>query len=112
MLKKEYFAAQVETCKVMKNKLENDPEMKKRILLTDECIFTLDNTTSPLHSRFWSPTKPGAEQQSPMQPSPLHVSGGLTAEHVFGSYYFKGSVTADAYQAMLRDHLLPDLQRK
>ena len=112
MLKEEDFAARLEACTVMINKLENDPEMKKRILLTDECIFTLDNTTSPSHSRFWSPTKPGAVQQRPMKPARLHVSGGLTAEHVFGPYYFKGSVTADAYQAMLRDHLLPDLQRK
>ena len=80
--------------------------------MTDECIFTLDNTTSPSYSRFWSPTKPGAVQQRPMQTCHLQVWCGLTAEHVFGPYVFEGSVTADAYQANLRDHLLPDLRRK
>ena len=112
MLKEEDFGARLEACTVMINKLENDPEMKKHILMTDECIFTLDNTLSPSHSRYWSPTKPRAVQQRPMQPSRLHVWCGLTAEHVFGPYYFDGSVTADTYQTMLRDHLLPDLRRK
>ena len=112
MLKEEDFAARLESCTVMINKLEDDPEMKKRMLMTDECIFTLDNTTSPSHSRFWSRTKPGAVQQRPMQPSRLLMWCGLTAEHVFGPYYFEGSVTADAYKAMLRDYPLPDLRRK
>ena len=40
MLQEEDFAARLEAFTIMINKLENDPEMKKRILMTDECIFT------------------------------------------------------------------------
>lgn len=111
MLKDEDFEARLQACNKLLNMLQEEPDLKNRMLMTDECIFTLDNTRSPSHARYWSPTKPAAVQQRPMQPARQLVWCGLTSQHVIGPYYFEGSVSAEAYQKMLKDFLLPELRR-
>lgn len=103
--------ARVEACQKFIDMLAEEPDIKTRLLMTDESIFTLDNTVSPCHARHWSPTKPKVVQQKPMQPMRLHVWCGLTASHVIGPYYFDGSVTGESYREMLETFLMPELRR-
>lgn len=80
--------------------------------MTDESIFSLDNSTSPQHARYWSIRKPKAVQERPLQPARQLVWCGMTASCVIGPYYFDGPVTGNSYQNMLRTFLLPELRRR
>ena len=79
--------------------------------MTDECIFSLDNTMSLCHTRNWSKTKPVAKQQKFMQAARQMVWCGMTSQNISGPYFFNGTVTAETYQEMINDFLLPELRR-
>jgi hypothetical protein len=40
------------------------------------------------------------------------VWAGISAEHIFGPYFFPATVTAEAYQAMLSEIFLPDVLQR
>lgn len=110
-LKDADFDARVEACSALLELLNNDPDVKSHIMMTDECIFSLDSSTSPSHTRHWSNSKPNAVQQKPLQPKRQLVWCGMTARNVVGPYFFDGPVNAESYQHMLETFLLPELRR-
>ena len=96
----------------MLNILEQNPDAKSNFLMTDECIFSLDNTLPSSHIRYWSQAKPkGLVQPKPLQPKRLLVWCGMTARNVIGPYFFDGPVNTESYLIMLREFLLPELRR-
>ena len=105
------FSKCVEACARLLRMLDGHSRIKTRMPMTDQCIFTLDNTVSISHARYWSPTKPATVQQAPMQPARQLVWCGMTSQHVIGPYYFDRAVTAESFQEMLQNFVIPAIGR-
>ena len=110
-LKPNDYETRVHACERIIEFANNDPEHKEHILMTDECLFTLDNTMHPSHCRVWSQSKPSVVQEQPMQPERILVWCGVSANNLIGPYYFDGPVNTDSYLNMLQEFLLPSFRR-
>ena len=111
-LKEEDLGKRVEACQALLDLLDDKPDALEDIMMTDESIFTLDNTISPQNKRHWSKTRPSRVQQQPLQPSRVHVWCEMTQSFVVGPYFFDESVTSESYIEMLETFLYPELQRR
>lgn len=98
-------------CQAILHMIDDKPEARENILMTDESLFTLSNVIHPSQSRVWSPTKPEQPQERPMQPPRILVWCGISAQSIIGPYYFDNAVNTDTYLEMLQTFLIPTLRR-
>ena len=111
-LKLENFDRQMNACSDLLDMIQEDHRKLDQLLMTDECLFSVDNSIATSHCRTWSRIKPSIVQQKPLQPQRQLVWCGITSSEVIGPYFFDGPVTAESYRTMIEDFLLPHLRRR
>ena len=111
-LKLEDFDRRMNACSDLLDRIQEDHRKLDQLLMTDECLFSVDNSIATSHCRRWSRIKPSIVQQKPLQPQRQLVWCGITSSEVIGPYFFDGPVTAESYRTMIEDFLLPHLRRR
>jgi hypothetical protein len=79
------------------------------VLFTDECAIY-----QSVHSRnivFWAKENPHYYEELERNPPHIMVWAGLSATHMFGPFFFHGSVTGQAYHDMISKWLVALLQQ-
>lgn len=93
-----------------KERLQENPNFLKRIVFSDECIFSLKGAVNKHNCRIWGSQRPETVYESPQSSPTLMVWCAISENEVIGPYFFDdGSVTGDRYKRMLRYYLFPKL---
>jgi hypothetical protein len=85
-------------------------ETAQEIIYSDEASFRTDGHVNRWNCYLWDYSRP--EQfvvEADQGASRVTVWAGISTERIFGPYFFPGTVTAEVYQAMLTEILLPDI---
>jgi hypothetical protein len=77
--------------------------------VTDECAIYRSSRSRNVY--FCSKENPHFHEESENNPPHVMTWAGTSARHIFGPYFFEGSVNQHTYLAMLRDWLVPQLER-
>ncbi|XP_046683513.1 uncharacterized protein LOC124369534 [Homalodisca vitripennis] len=88
----------------------------KIVMMSDEAHFHLDGYVNKQNFRYWSPTNPEELHERPLHCPKVTVWCGVTKSCVIGPYFFEEggrtvTVNSQRYLLMLKNVLLPELQR-
>jgi len=71
----------------------------------------LDGSVNRHNSRYWSDSNPHWMRESKSQyPQKLNVWAGIVGEHIIGPFFIDGNLTAQKYEAMLCDDIVPTVR--
>src|SRR5436190_8492984 len=77
-------------CFQMMEKCNENREILKNILFTDECTFTLHNEPNVQNCRVWSTENPNIIVETRTQyPQKVNVWTGIIGHHIIGPFFFK-----------------------
>ncbi|GFV64849.1 putative transposable element, partial [Trichonephila clavipes] len=97
------------------NEIAVVPDFHKRILLSDEAHFWLNDYVNKQNRRIWSEANPQEYVETPLHPEKLTVWCALWAGGIIGPYFFKNdeghnvTVNGDRYRAMITNFFIPEL---
>jgi len=95
----------------MMQKIDDQPEFHNKIVFSDEATFMLDGLVNRHNSRYWSDSNPHWMRESKSQyPQKLNVWTGIVGEHIIRPFFIDGNLTAQKYEAMLRDDIVPTVR--
>lgn len=83
----------------------------KTIICCDEAIFTLNQVINKQNDRIWLPTRPTAGIDKDLFPKSVMVWCAISANRVFGPYYFEKTVNHVNYLEMLENFFWPKMLR-
>jgi transposase len=103
----------LEMCEWFSNKLdENDRFTEDCVLFSDEALFYVNGEVNRQNVRYWSQNNPHWVDHSKQQGAQkIMVWCGLWKAHVLGPFFFDNHVTGATYLTMLRDQVMPQLER-
>jgi len=105
------FDCRLEFCDIMMQKIDDQPEFHNKIVFLDEATFMLNGSVNRHNSRYWSDSNPHWMRESKSQyPQKLNVWAGIVGEHIIGPFFIDGNLTAQKYEAMLRDDIVPTVR--
>lgn len=81
---------------------------KAKVMFTDECAIYRSSRSRNVY--FWGKENPHFFQEIERNPPHVMVWAGMTQTHLFGPYFFDGSVNQDSYLHMINDWLIPQLR--
>ena len=84
------------------------PNFHFRIIFSDEATFTLHGEINRHNCRYWSDNNPHWMLAIKTQwPRKLNVWAGLFGNHLIGPFFIDGNLTAEKYEGMLRNQIVP-----
>ena len=90
----------------------NRPKSTKDFMVcSDEAYFYLTLPVNIQNKRQWSTDQPDLEIERPLQDQKILVWCGISANRVFGPYYFEDTVNQVNYLEMLKKFFWPKLLR-
>jgi len=103
----------LEMCEWFSNKLdENTRFTEDCVLFSDEALFYVNGEVNRQNVRYWSQNNPHWVDLSKQQGAQkIMVWRGLWKAYVLGPFFFDNHVTGETYLTMLRDQLMPQLER-
>lgn len=98
-------------CQYFVSQIKQKPDFANSIVFSDEAIFHTDGVISPHNCRWWSKTKPNFMQIKPIYSQKLIVWCAIHRHGVIGPYFFSRDVDGHSYLNMLKEFVIPELQR-
>jgi len=98
-------------CEEMLQAIREDETLLSHIVWTDEAHFHLSGEVNRHNCRYWSKDNPHHTVSSPMYSAKTTVWCGIWSGGVIGPIFFDETITGQSYLAMLKEQLLPMLQR-
>lgn len=99
----------IDACRRLLDIITND----KVIIYSDECTFYTDGNVNTKNCIMWDYERPEDFLAEKTQSAKsVTVWAGMTQNFLFGPYFFGSTVTADAYQAIITEFFIPDLQQQ
>ena len=92
------------------------PDLIRRVIMSDEAHFQLCGSVNKQNMRYWSDVNPLELHQKPLHSQKVTVWCGFSAFGIIGPYFFEDqngntvTVTSDRYVAMLNEFVFPQLQ--
>lgn len=103
----------IEYCQEMLRRFEQDPNIFKKILWTDEATFTTSGVFNRRNSHVWATHNPKAISEIKIQGrQSVHIWCGILYNRVIGPILYEGSLTGNRYLNFLEhqiENLLEDL---
>ena len=98
-------------------RLCEDATFIENIIFSDEAHFHLTGHVNNHNSRIWSAENPREIQERPLHSLHVTVWCGISASRVYGPYFFENdnatvTVTGERYRLMIREFLIPELERQ
>jgi len=84
----------------MMQKIDDQPEFHNKIVFSDEATFMLDGSVNRHNMR----------ESKSQYPQKLNVWAAIVGEHIIGPFFIDGNLTAQKYEAMLRDDIVPTVR--
>ena len=109
------YATRLRFCAKLTELLTDDPDFMKKIIMTDEAHFHLSGYVNKQNFRIWGTENPRVIQQRPLHPLRVTVWCGISADKIYGPYFFQDedgnalTVNGERYRAMLENFLFPEL---
>lgn len=91
--------------------LDLPKDASKFLICCDESIFYLNPVLNKQNDRIWLPTRPKSCLETDLHPEYVMVWCAISANHVFGPYYFEGTVNNENYLEMLQNSFWPEMLR-
>lgn len=91
--------------------ISDDDSFLNQLLFSDEAVFHLSGHVNRHNCVYWSTDNPSHTATKPLQSPKIVVWMGVWSGGLIGPYVFEDTVTGDSYLKMLRQWLLPQLQR-
>jgi len=91
--------------------LSRPADTPKYIICSDEAYFYLTESTNKQNNRMWCESRPDNRIEAPLHDSKIHVWCAISANRIFGPYYFEETVNKERYLKMLQDFFWPKLLR-
>lgn len=100
-------------CEWFSNELhKNNRFTEDCVLFSDKALFYVNGEVNRQNVRYWSQNDPHWGAHSKKQGAQrIMVWCGLWKAHVLGPFFFDDHVTGETYLTMLRDQLMPQLER-
>ena len=98
-------------------RLCEDATFIENIIFSDEAHFHLTGHVNRHNSRIWSDENPREIQERPLHCPRVTVWCGISASRVYGPYFLENdnvtvTVTGERYRSMIREFLIPELERQ
>ena len=100
----------VGACRCILQKYDNELRRDK-LLFSDECSVHAEGHSRSKQIFFWSKQNPFFSDQIRQHPLQVMIFAAMSSKHLIGPFFLEGGVTAEAYINMLRNELLPELER-
>ena len=102
-------------CEKFLAQVDADPDFLDRILFTDESIFDCNAHLNKQNDRIWAPKgsfpPPNPSFPAKQYPQKIMVWAGFSSRVCIGPFFFNSTVTAESYQQMLKDYVIPNLKK-
>lgn len=111
------YPNRVAFCEHMQRLLESDPRLIENLWMSDEAHFHLSGYVNKQNFRYWAAANPQELHEKPLHSPKVTVWCAISANGIIGPYFFEDdngravTVTATRYVKMMRDCLIPELQR-
>lgn len=99
------------------NLARNEIDFPTKIIMSDEAHFHLCGYVNKQNYRFWGTENPRILHEVPLHPLKVTVWCGIYGRNVIGPYFFEDgdgntiTVNGEHYRTMIRDFLLPQIDR-
>lgn len=97
----------IEACRLMLHRFRTGTD-KSNVLFSDECAIY--RSTRNRNVYFWAKENPHFYEEIENNPPHVMIWAGVTGKHLFGPYFFDGSVNQETYLRMLNEWLFPQLR--
>ena len=92
--------------------LRNNEEKLPMIIWSDEANIHLDGSISRYHCRIWTKDRPTHFLTKSLHSAKVCAWFGFSANFKLKPFFFDSNVNAENYEAMLLDHVRPELARR
>lgn len=100
------YARRLDYCTLMRERIRRDDHLLRKILFTDESLFTREGTFNSHNMHSWDEEHPHATfVRSHQYRFSLNVWCGIMGNHLIGPYFIEGRLTGEAYVNFLQNHL-------
>lgn len=107
-LNEDDFDRRIEFCEDMMERIDNDPNILRNLIFTDEATFQITGTLNRHNCRYWAVENPNWMRESKSQyPQKINVWAGILYDQIIGPFFFEGNLTAPMYEEMLRNQIVP-----
>jgi DNA-directed RNA polymerase subunit F len=89
--------------------LSRPTDTPKYFICSDEAYFYLTESVNKQNNRMWCESRPSNWIEVPLQDSKIHVWCAISANRIFGPYYFEETVNKDRYLDMLQTFFWPKM---
>lgn len=103
--------ARVTFCNQILIRLEENEIDLQKIWFTDEAHFHLEGYVNKQNMRYWGQENPHIAAVKPLHPARVTVWAAMNAEMVLGPFFIDTTVTGDVYHDLLKDKVIPELDR-
>lgn len=116
-LNDEDFESRVDFASNFLHLLEQDPDILKRIVFSDEANFHVNGHVNGWNYRFYAQENPGFVTDVPLHSPKIVVWCGVSWKQIYGPFIFKDengagtTVNGVTYRTMIENFLLPQLER-
>lgn len=93
-------------------------DFSSKLIMSDEAHFLLSGHVNKQNSRFWGTQNPQLIHETSLHPLKTTVWCGIHAGNIIGPYFFENdqgvgvTVTAERYQDMIRNFLVPEMEEQ
>jgi hypothetical protein len=101
----------MEFCEWILDSTQDDLILLDRILWTDEAIFQVNGRINRHNCVYWSDTNVHLIIEQELNVPQVIVWGGIWSNGVVGPYFFEDNVTSEKYLQMLKDNMIPQLEK-
>jgi hypothetical protein len=91
--------------------LKLPPEAIEYFICSDEAYFYLTLPINKQNNRQWSESQPGVGVEQPLQDQKVLVWCAISANKIFGPYFFEDNVNQHNYLEMIKDFFWPKVLR-
>ena len=99
----------VSCCEVFDQMIEMEPEVKKKIIFSDEATFHISGKVNRHSCVFWGLENPRVVREYTRNTQKVNVWCGVTASKVIGPFFFPSNINGRNYLEMLSNFLMDEL---
>ena len=91
--------------------VEEDSRLLDRIIWTDEPTFQMNGRVNRHNCVYWSDTNPHVIIEQELHVPKVIVWEGIWSNGTIGPFFFEGNVTSESNLQILKNNIIPQLQR-
>lgn len=111
-LSEDDYDRRMEFCETLMAMIIENPELLDNIVFSDEATFELTGNVNRHNLRYWSSDNPHWMRENHTQyPQKINVWAGIFRGQPVGPFFIEGNLTAAIYETLLREQVIPEIQR-